>query len=89
MDVGVGEGLGSSPDVHDGTGKPTPPPESPAAEWSRRWIIVAFWTVVACLGLPHWIWTTSIHRSDLPLETMNAWAEGKVSGKDYVGTGKS
>ncbi|CAK4031613.1 gpi transamidase component pig-s [Lecanosticta acicola] len=51
--------------------------EKPASVWTRRIIIAAFWAVVACLGLPHWTWTTSIHRASLPLESMNAWAEGK------------
>jgi len=55
-----------------------PPPEKPVAAWTRRMIILAFWMVVACLGLPHWVWTTSIHRSDLPVELMNDWATGKV-----------
>jgi len=54
------------------------PLESPANERTRRWIIISFWAVILCLGLPHWIWTTSIHRSDLPLDIMNEWAEGKV-----------
>lgn len=57
----------------------TPPLETPAKERTRRWIIFTFWVVVACLGLPHWLWTTSIHRSELPLETMNSWSEGRVS----------
>ena len=56
-----------------------PPPESRAFLWTRRLIIFAFWFVIITLGLPHWIWTTSIHRSDLPLELMNNWADGKVS----------
>lgn len=54
------------------------PPEKPAAVWTRRVIIAAFWAVVCFLGLPHWTWTTSIHRSSLPLESMNAWADGQV-----------
>lgn len=58
------------------------PREAPAEKsqsiWTRRLIIVAFWTVVVCLGLPHWTWTTSIQRSALPLESMNSWAEGNV-----------
>lgn len=56
----------------------TSPPESPAVTGTRSWIIFAFWAIVACLGLPHWIWTTSIHRSDLPLDIMNSWADGQV-----------
>lgn len=54
------------------------PPEPPAVTRTRSWIIFAFWAIVACLGLPHWIWTTSIHRSDLPLDAMNSWADGQV-----------
>ena len=60
-------------------------PESPAASWTRRMILAAFWIVIVTLGLPHWVWTTSIHRSNLPLDSMNAWAEGKV----FVLTGAS
>lgn len=56
-----------------------PVPEKPAFTLTRRLIILAFWTVVVAFGLPHWIWTTSIHRSHLPLESMNSWADGKVS----------
>lgn len=54
------------------------PSEQPTTLWTRRWILLSFWLVIACLGLPHWLWTTSIHRSSLPLESMNQWAEGKV-----------
>ena len=55
------------------------PPEKASALWTRRIIILAFWAVVAALGLPHWIWTTSIHREELPVEAMERWAEGNVS----------
>lgn len=55
-----------------------PPPEPPTSTWTRRLIILAFWSVVVAFGLPHWLWTTSIHRSNLPLGLMNSWAEGKV-----------
>ena len=58
----------------------TPPPEKASAIWTRRIIIFAFWAVVATLGLPHWIWTTSIYRSELPVERMTEWAEGHVGG---------
>ncbi|KAI7517996.1 hypothetical protein KC316_g20561, partial [Hortaea werneckii] len=61
----------------------TSPPESPAVTWTRSWIIFAFWAIVACLGLPHWIWTTSIHRSDLPLDAMNSWADGQACQMKY------
>lgn len=56
----------------------SPPPEKAHAVWTRRIIIFAFWAVVATLGLPHWIWTTSIYRSELPVERMTEWAEGHV-----------
>jgi phosphatidylinositol glycan class S len=56
----------------------SPPPEKANAIWTRRIIIFAFWAVVATLGLPHWIWTTSIYRSELPVEQMTQWAEGQV-----------
>lgn len=54
-------------------------PEKASAVWTRRFIIFAFWAVVATLGLPHWIWTTSIHREELPVGEMAKWAEGNVS----------
>ncbi|KAI7716716.1 hypothetical protein KC322_g2568, partial [Hortaea werneckii] len=59
------------------------PPEPPAVTRTRSWIIFAFWAIVACLGLPHWIWTTSIHRSDLPLDAMNSWADGQACQMKY------
>lgn len=54
------------------------PAESPAEIWTRRAILLAFWAVIVTLGLPHWIWTTSIVRSGLPVGLMNSWAEGQV-----------
>lgn len=59
-------------------GSPALPQESPAFIWTRRLVLAGFWLVVIALGLPHWIWTTSIHRSELPVEIMNRWAEGQV-----------
>jgi hypothetical protein len=58
---------------------PSPPPDTAAAVWTRRIIIFSFWAVVASLGLPHWLWTTSIYRSELPVEQMTQWSEGHVS----------
>jgi hypothetical protein len=58
---------------------PSPPPDTAAAVWTRRIIIFSFWAVVASLGLPHWLWTTSIYRSELPVEEMTRWSEGHVS----------
>lgn len=62
----------------------SPPPDKAGAVWTRRFIIFAFWAVVATLGLPHWIWTTSIHREELPVEEMARWAEGNVSAWFFV-----
>jgi phosphatidylinositol glycan class S len=59
------------------------PPESPALVRTRRLIILTFWAVVLLLGLPHWTWTTSIARSSLPLDAMNAWADGKACRLHY------
>jgi GPI-anchor transamidase subunit S len=60
-----------------------PPLESSSAVWTRSFIIAAFWIVVVAFGLPHWYQTTSIHRSLLPLEAMNNWAEGKACQLDF------
>ncbi|KXT08709.1 hypothetical protein AC579_1573 [Pseudocercospora musae] len=57
--------------------------EPSSSIWTRRIIIMAFWSVVVVLGIPLWTWTTSIHRSSLPLEAMNAWAEGKACTPHY------
>ena len=56
-----------------------PPPESPDSIRVRALVIAAFWVVVIFLGLPLWLWTTSIHREHLPLQDMLDWADGKVS----------
>ncbi|TKA78731.1 hypothetical protein B0A55_04543 [Friedmanniomyces simplex] len=56
----------------------TPPPEPSSALFTRRSIVLSFWAIVLCLGLPHWLWTTSTYRATLPLSTMNDWAEGKA-----------
>jgi hypothetical protein len=55
-----------------------PPPETKENLWIRRWVILSFWAVVACLGLPMWWKTTAIYRADLPLQDMSDWADGKV-----------
>ena len=57
-------------------------PESSTSIWTRRSILLAFWAVVILLGVPHWSYTTSIHRSELPLDAMKAWAGGTVSFPD-------
>ncbi|KAF2716446.1 hypothetical protein K431DRAFT_235364 [Polychaeton citri CBS 116435] len=54
------------------------PAESTSTLWMRRSILAAFWAVVIFFGLPQWMWATSIPRSELPLDRMDAWASGKA-----------
>ncbi len=56
-----------------------PPPESSESIRVRGLVIFSFWAVVILLGLPVWLWTTSIHRASLPLQEMLDWADGKVT----------
>lgn len=55
-----------------------PPPESSESVRLRALVILSFWAIVIFLGLPVWLWTTSIHRARLPLQEMLDWADGKV-----------
>lgn len=55
-----------------------PPPESREGVRVRSLVIASFWAVVIFLGLPVWLWTTSIYRARLPLREMTDWADGKV-----------
>ncbi|CAF9924508.1 GPI transamidase component [Imshaugia aleurites] len=55
-----------------------PPPESSKSIKTRGLVILSFWAVVVFLGLPVWLWTTSIYRASLPLQDMLDWADGKV-----------
>ena len=55
-----------------------PPPETFEGLHIRRLVIISFWAVAIVLGLPIWLWTTSIHRARLPLQEMLEWADGKV-----------
>ena len=55
-----------------------PPPESAEGIRVRGLVIFSFWAIVIFLGLPVWLWTTSIHRARLPLQEMLDWADGKV-----------
>lgn len=59
--------------------KKSPPPELPESIRVRSLVILSFWAVVICLGLPIWWRTTSIYRARLPLQDMLEWADGKVS----------
>lgn len=55
-----------------------PPPEKPSDVRRRSHIILSFWLIVLCLGLPIWWRTTTIYRADLPLQEMLDWSDGKV-----------
>ncbi|KAL2018721.1 hypothetical protein VTK56DRAFT_427 [Thermocarpiscus australiensis] len=55
-----------------------PPPEKPSDIRRRSHIILSFWLIVLCLGLPIWWKTTTIYRADLPLQEMLDWADGKA-----------
>ncbi len=57
----------------------SPPLEGSESIRMRVLVITSFWAVVILLGLPVWIWTTSIHRARLPLHDMLDWADGKVN----------
>lgn len=59
--------------------KKTAPPETSQQIWRRRLIIVSFWAIVLCLGLPIWQRTTAVYRAGLPIQSMTDWADGKVS----------
>ncbi|KAL9099616.1 MAG: hypothetical protein Q9163_004905 [Psora crenata] len=55
-----------------------PPPEGPEGPRLRGLVILSFWAVVIFLGVPVWLWTTSIYRARLPLGEMLGWADGKA-----------
>ncbi|KAL8905220.1 MAG: hypothetical protein Q9207_002775 [Kuettlingeria erythrocarpa] len=55
-----------------------PPPESNEGIYVRQSVILSFWAIVIILGIPIWLWTTSIHRARLPLQEMVDWAEGRI-----------
>ena len=68
---------GEHPDVVAASTK-RPPPEKAESRITRSLVIASFWAVVICLGIPVWLWTTSIPRARLPLDEMLLWADGKV-----------
>jgi phosphatidylinositol glycan class S len=59
-------------------GRKQPPPEKLSDVRRRSYVTLSFWLIVVLLGLPIWWHTTSIHRAQLPLDEMLAWADGKV-----------
>lgn len=54
------------------------PPEKPSDIRRRTYVILSFWLIVLCLGLPIWWNTTTIYRANMPLDDMLDWADGKV-----------
>lgn len=60
------------------SGRKQPPPEKPSDARRRSTVILSFWLIVLCLGLPIWWNTTAIPRANLPLDEMMDWADGKV-----------
>ena len=59
-----------------------PPPEKPSDARRRSWVILSFWVIVLCLGLPIWWNTTTIYRANLPLSQMLEWSDGKASWRE-------
>ena len=55
-----------------------PPPETAESIRTRRLVVLSFWLVVLCLGVPVWWRTTAIYRAELPLHAMADWADGKA-----------
>lgn len=74
----VGTVAGDDKLVSPAKTKKKPPPESAEGIRVRSLVIYSFWAIVIFLGLPIWLWTTSIHRARLPLQEMLDWADGKV-----------
>lgn len=60
------------------TGRKEPPIEKPSDTRRRSLVILSFWLIVLCLGLPIWWDTTTIPRASLPMADMMDWADGKV-----------
>ncbi|KAJ4406197.1 GPI transamidase component [Gnomoniopsis sp. IMI 355080] len=60
------------------TGGKEPPPEKPSDIRRRTLVILSFWLIVLCLGIPIWWKTTAILRANLPLDEMMDWADGKA-----------
>jgi len=60
-----------------------PSPEKPSDIHRRTLVVLSFWLIVLCLGVPIWWRTTEIYRAALPLDQMQLWAEGKVCRRSY------
>lgn len=68
----------SKPPAAATTTRKQPPVEKPSDIRRRTWVILSFWFIVVCLGLPIWWETTTIYRANLPLTEMLEWSDGKV-----------
>lgn len=69
----------ATPDTASNTaGRKEPPSENPSDTRRRSLVILSFWLIVLCLGLPIWWDTTTIPRASLPMGDMMDWADGKV-----------
>ncbi|KAG7139812.1 GPI transamidase component GPI17 like protein [Verticillium longisporum] len=55
-----------------------PPPEKASDVRRRSFVILSFWAIALCFGVPIWWITTSIYRANLPLSDMLDWADGKA-----------
>lgn len=60
-----------------------PPPEPRDQVKRRAWLLASFWAVIIFLGLPIWLWTTTVYRASLPLERMIRWADGQACPIEY------
>ncbi|PSK50381.1 GPI transamidase component PIG-S [Elsinoe australis] len=68
----------SSPVAATSATRKQPPPETSESIKTRRYILASFWIIIALLGLPTWIYTTTVPRAPLPLDIMNQWANGQA-----------
>ncbi|KAK1833427.1 phosphatidylinositol-glycan biosynthesis class S protein [Podospora conica] len=68
----------SSPPEAASSTRKEPPVEKPSDIRRRTWVILSFWAIVVCLGLPIWWETTTIYRANLPLTEMLEWSDGKA-----------
>jgi hypothetical protein len=68
----------SNPPEAVSTTRKQPPVEKPSDIRRRTWVILSFWLIIVCLGLPIWWETTTIYRANLPLTEMLEWSDGKV-----------
>ncbi|KAJ1324487.1 GPI-anchor transamidase subunit S [Microdochium nivale] len=65
------------------TTRTLPPPEKQSDILRRSSVILSFWFIVLCLGLPIWWHTTAIHKAPLPLAKMVEWADGLACPPQY------